>query len=135
MKFPLKITKADKKVLEQIEKDILTFDYSKQRSIFSSGEIYTFKVDDTMLVDANDEKVLWSDLLNTIDDYRKCRFNIKLLVEVILPESNCSAKLQLIALSEKDNGLDKSFDLQMQSYEAVFSLVDGKRSIERLYFM
>jgi hypothetical protein len=29
MKVPLKITKTNKTVLEQIEKDILTFDYSK----------------------------------------------------------------------------------------------------------
>ena len=68
MKFPLKITKTNKTVLEQIEKDILTVDYSKQLSIYLSGEIYIFKVDDTILVDSNDEKVLWSDFLNTIDD-------------------------------------------------------------------
>jgi hypothetical protein len=82
------------------------------------------------------KKVLWSDLLNAIDDDLKGRFCNKLLVEVILPESNCSAKLQLIAISEKDNCLDKSFDLQMQSYEAVFNVVDGhKHSIEKLHFM
>jgi RNA ligase (TIGR02306 family) len=81
MKFPLKIIKTNKTVLEQIEQDILTFDYSKQRSIYSSGEIYTFKVDDTILVDSNDKKVLLSDLLNTIDDHLKCQFHNKLLVE------------------------------------------------------